>query len=63
MEDEVFYKTLKRECMGIINQLFDLAEVSVIKRQEINDQADQYLYNQFIRLFKNKEKWKREFYV
>lgn len=41
----------KKECMGIVNQLFDLAEVSVEKRQAINDKADEYLQEQFLRLF------------
>lgn len=42
---------LKKECMGIVNQLFDLAEVSVEKRQAINDRADKYVQKQFLRLF------------
>jgi len=29
--------------MNIVNQLFDLAEVSVEKRQEINDKADVFV--------------------
>ena len=37
--------------MGIINQLFDLAEVPVEKRQSINDAADKYLQENFFRLF------------
>jgi len=41
----------KREIMGIVNQLFDLAEVPVEKRQAINDKADEYLQEQFLRLF------------
>ena len=41
---------LHKECMGIINQLFDLAEVPVEKRQSINDTADKYLQEQFLRL-------------
>lgn len=43
-------RQLKKECMGIVNQLFDLAEVSVEKRQEINDAADKYVFEQFLRL-------------
>lgn len=42
---------LQKECMGIVNQLFDLAEVPVEKRQSINDTADKYLQEQFLRLF------------
>ena len=42
---------LHRECMGIVNQLFDLAEVAVDKRHAINDTADKYLQEQFLRLF------------
>ena len=42
---------LEKECMGIVNQLFDLAEVPVEKRQSINDKADEYLQEQFLRLF------------
>jgi hypothetical protein len=42
---------LSKECMGIINQLFDLTEISVEKRQSINDIADEYLKNQILRLF------------
>ena len=42
---------LKKGCMGIVNQLFDLAEVPVEKRQAINDKADEYLQEQFLRLF------------
>ena len=30
--------------MNIVNQLFDLAEVSVEKRQAINDDADAFVY-------------------
>ncbi len=41
---------LKKECMGIVNQLFDLAEVPVEKRQEINDAADKYVFEQVMRL-------------
>jgi len=41
---------LKKECMGIVNQLFDLAEVGVEKRQAINDIADKYLFEQILRL-------------
>ena len=29
--------------MNIVNQLFDLAEVPVVKRQEINDTADDFV--------------------
>lgn len=41
----------KKECMGIVNQLFDLAEVPIEKRQAINDKADEYMQEQFLRLF------------
>lgn len=37
---------LKKQAMGIVNQLFDLAEVPVEKRQEINDKADEYITEQ-----------------
>lgn len=42
---------LRREFIGIVNQLFDLAEVPVEKRQSINDIADNYVEEQFYRLF------------
>ena len=45
--------TLKKQCVGIVNQLYDLAEVSVDKRQSINDISDDYLIHQFLRLFKD----------
>jgi hypothetical protein len=41
---------LTKECVGIINQLYDLAEVPVEKRQAINDEADKYLLDQVLRL-------------
>jgi hypothetical protein len=41
---------LAKECVGIINQLYDLAEVPVEKRQDINDEADKYLLDQVLRL-------------
>lgn len=41
---------LAKECVGIINQLYDLAEVPVEKRQDINDKADKYLLDQALRL-------------
>jgi hypothetical protein len=44
------HNQLKRELMGIVNQLFDLAEVPVTKRQAINDIAHDYMYAQIIRL-------------
>lgn len=43
---------LKKECMGIVNQLYDLAEVPVDKRQAVNDRADEYMFEQVIRLLK-----------
>ena len=60
---------LSKECVGIINQLFDLAEVPVKKRQEINDQADKYLLDQVLRLLnsslhvKEKQKTGLEKYI
>ena len=39
---------LKKQAMGIVNQLFDLAEVPVEKRQEINDKADEYMTEQLM---------------
>lgn len=41
---------LAKECIGIINQLYDLAEVPTEKRQAINDKADKYLLDQVLRL-------------
>lgn len=41
---------LAKECVGIINQLYDLAEVPTEKRQAINDKADKYLLGQVLRL-------------
>lgn len=41
---------LAKECVGIINQLYDLAEVPIEKRQAINDKADKYLLDQVLRL-------------
>ena len=41
---------LAKECVGIVNQLYDLAEVPVEKRQVINDKADKYLLDQVLRL-------------
>jgi len=41
---------LIKECIGIVNQLYDLAEVPVEKRQAINDKADKYLLDQVLRL-------------
>ncbi|MCF7796120.1 hypothetical protein K9M42_03430 [Patescibacteria group bacterium] len=40
----------KKQCMGIVNQLFDLAEVPVKKRQAINDEADEYVQDQVFRM-------------
>ena len=45
MKDKLF-----RECIGIVNQLFDLAEVSVDKRQSINDVAYEYLHKEIRRI-------------
>ena len=39
-------KELKRVCMGIINQLYDLTDATVESRQVANDVADEYLFNQ-----------------
>ena len=41
---------IRKECVGIINQLYDLAEVPTEKRQAINDKADKYLLDQVLRL-------------
>lgn len=46
-------KYLERKCMGIINQLFDLAEISVEKRQEINDIATSYLEERIKEIIKD----------
>ena len=55
--EEAAENELSKECMGIINQLFDLTEISVEKRQSINDIADEYLKNQILRLL---DKYKQE---
>lgn len=39
---------LYKRAMGIVNQLFDLAEVPVKKRQEINDVATDYVKNRLL---------------
>ncbi len=41
---------LAKECIGIVNQLYDLAEVPTEKRQDINDKADKYLLDQVLRI-------------
>ncbi len=41
---------LAKECIGIVNKLYDLAEVPTEKRQAINDKADKYLLDQVLRL-------------
>lgn len=41
---------LAKECVCIVNQLYDLAEVPAEKRQAINDKADKYLLDQVLRL-------------
>ena len=41
-------KKLEKQAMAIVSQLFDLAEVSVDKRQEINDVAYDYVTEQLI---------------
>lgn len=51
---------LHKECMGIVNQLFDLAEVPAEKRQAINDTADKYVQEQFLRLFIVINSWNRK---
>ena len=45
-------KQLFKQCMGIVNQLFDLAEVCVEKRQAINDKADEYIFKQIKNIIK-----------
>ena len=37
---------LEKQAIGIVAQLFDLAEVSVDKRQEINDKSYDYMIEQ-----------------
>ena len=44
-------KNRRKELFGIVNQLYDLAEVPVDKRQSINDTADDYLFNTLNALF------------
>lgn len=46
---------LQKECIGIVNQLFDITEVSVEKRQQINDIADKYLLEQITRLLSERD--------
>lgn len=41
---------LKKICMGLVNQLYDLAEVPVDKRQSINDAADDYIFDAILSL-------------
>lgn len=41
-------KKLEKQAIGIVAQLFDLAEVPVDKRQEINDVAYDYVTEQLI---------------
>tara|TARA_R110000851_G_C12897502_1_gene547799 strand:- start:309 stop:551 length:243 start_codon:yes stop_codon:yes gene_type:complete len=41
-------KNLEKQAMEIVAQLFDLAEVPVDKRQEINDVAYDYVTEQLI---------------
>lgn len=41
-------KNLEKQAIGIVAQLFDLAEVPVDKRQEINDVAYDYVTEQLI---------------
>lgn len=41
-------KNLEKQAIGIVAQLFDLAEVPVEKRQEINDVAYDYVTEQLI---------------
>jgi hypothetical protein len=41
-------KNLEKQAMAIVAQLFDLAEVPVDKRQEINDVAYDYVTEQLI---------------
>ena len=42
--------TILGKMLRRINQLYDLAEVPVEKRQAINDEADKYLLDQVLRL-------------
>lgn len=44
----MIYRELKKKAMGIVNQLFDLVEVPVEKRQELNDKADEYMVEQLM---------------
>jgi phosphosulfolactate synthase (CoM biosynthesis protein A) len=37
---------LEKQAIGIVAQLFDLAEVPVEKRQEVNDTAYDYMFEQ-----------------
>lgn len=37
---------LEKQAIGIVAQLFDLAEVPVEKRQQINDKAYDYMFEQ-----------------
>lgn len=39
-------KKLLKECMGVVNQLYDLTDASVESRQLANDRANKYLFDQ-----------------
>lgn len=53
---------MKTDCVAsIVNQLFDLAEVPVKKRQEVNDIADDYVNNILIKLISELEVLKLDY--
>jgi hypothetical protein len=45
------FEDLKRVAMNIVNQLFDEADVSIEKRQEINDKCDDFVLLLLARLY------------
>lgn len=43
--------------MAVVNQLFDIAEVPVEKRQAINDNCDKYVFNIISPMHRKMQKW------
>jgi uncharacterized protein YcbK (DUF882 family) len=50
-----YQNEIKKKCMGIVNQLFDLTELSPEIRQSINDKADEYLFKQVWNILQDKK--------
>ncbi len=53
-------KELQHTSMKIVNNLFEMAEISVEKRQELNDKADKYVLEILISITKYKSPKKTE---